>query len=467
MSYNPKSLIKTDEHGDNFEFIEKTSQNFLTKAKVEGCTAEIRAALNIEGTTRYARSQVTQHTDLNTIQFSLRLVQGKKLATGATSDLSPAGLDLLFQDTLSTLHRTPETPFYQGLPAPRSGSNVDLSGKDWTMESRADTIIEIVNAAQEIDPKVILAGTATETLRYTRVISTEGVDTEDSAHVNYFKVNAITGSPEERGYGQEELYWRYTLPSFSELANTATQTAKDTEKIETVDAGKHEVLLGPQAVADLMVYVMFSMDATSFHESNSFASDRLGDQIFDEKLTIRNLPRDPTQATLVRNFDEEGMITQNQMLFDKGVLKFIPYSSFHAAKYLDDKNLATGDYVSLLFGANAFPVSMAVDAGNKSLDDQIGEMEDGLYVKNFWYNRFTLRREGGLTGLTRNGLYHVKDGEIKGAVRNLRYTESFVNAFGPNNIISIGKNRTKFELSNCPAMHLKSYNFSSIAHSFD
>ena len=110
-------------------------------------------------------------------------------------------------------------------------------------------------------------------------------------------------------------------------------------------------------------------------------------------------------------------------------------------------------------------MSAKIENGSKTLDDQISEMEDGLYVKNFWYNRFTLRREGGLTGLTRNGLYHVKNGEIQGAVRNLRYTESFVNAFGHDNILSISRENRMFFMSTCPSMHLKGFNFSSIAHS--
>jgi predicted Zn-dependent protease len=467
MSYDPKSLFNDEEHGNPFELVETSVDWLLNEAKKQGFEAQVSSYLIVEGTTRFARSQVTQHTDLNTVSFNLKLAEGKRVASVSTSLTSPSGLQSLLDQTIKSVRNTPEISFFQGLPDSRVGKPVDLSGKDWSIEERADCIVESVNAAEEINDQVITAGTATETRLYTRIKSTQGIDTEDSSQRNYFKVNAITGEPEQRGYGQEELYWRHDTPNYTALAKEATQTAVDTENVITLDAKEYEVLLDTQAVSDLVVYILYSSDAISFHESNSFTSDRLGDQIFDEKFSINNAPRDVMNVTNVASFDREGLPTTNQDFIDQGVLKFVGYNSFMASKYLEDKNQATGTSLLMSWGAGFFPLSALIDNGDKSLEQQISEMEDGLYVKNFWYNRFTLRREGGLTGLTRNGLYHVKNGEIQGAVRNLRYTESFVNAFGKDNIISLSRERRMYDLSTCPSIHLKKFNFSSIAHSKD
>ncbi len=467
MSYNPKTLFHEEEHGDPFDFIDTSLSWMLNEAKKQGYDVQASAYFVVEGTTRYARSQVTQHTDLNTINFALKLARGKQVASVSSSMTNKEGLESLVNQAIKSVKNTPEIGFFQGLPSPKSGSTIDLSGKNWTIEERADAIIETVNAAEEVDKNAILAGTATENRSYTKIISTEGVDTEDSSHTNYFKVNAITGEPEERGYGQEELYWRLDKPDFSQLSKEAARTALDTVKVKTLDAKEYEVLLGTQAVADLVAYVLSSSDSISFHESNSYTSDRLGDQIFDDKFTIENTPRDRANVTNVASFDREGIPTENQSFIDKGVLKFVAYNSFFASKYLEDKNLATGTSLTMPWGPAFIPMSGSITGGDKSLENQISDMKDGLYVKNFWYNRFTLRREGGLTGLTRNGLYHVKDGEIQGAVRNLRYTESFVKAFGKDNIISLSKDRRMYDLSTCPSMHLEKFNFSSIAHSKD
>lgn len=460
MSYNPKQTINTQEHGNPFDTLEQGLEWLFNQAETRGYEAEISGQVNISGITRYAVNQVTQHTDINNLSFNLKLVEGKRMARASTTLLGKPGLEQLFDKVETNLRKSPEISFYQGLPEARKGETVDLSGVAWSIEDRADTVIEAVNAAQEIDGTVITAGTASSTISYTHLMSTQGIDVEDSGTTNYFKINAILGPPEARGYGQEEIYWRYDRPEITDMATNATQTSRDTLQLKTMDAQEYEVLLGPQAVSDLLVFVLFSADPVSFHESNSFTSDNLGAQIFDELLTIHDLPRNPREANIVRSFDAEGIPTTNQVFIDAGVLKFVPYDSFFAAKYLDDKNMVTGHAL----GQGAFPVSASVESGNKSLEEQISEVEDGLYIKNFWYNRFTKRREGGLTGLTRNGLYHVKDGEITGAVRNLRYTESFVRAFGPGNIVSLSKEKTKYNLANVPSIHLNKFNFSSVAH---
>ncbi|MFV2015233.1 MAG: hypothetical protein ACC656_07395, partial [Candidatus Heimdallarchaeota archaeon] len=80
MSYNPKTLFNHEEHGNPFDFIETSLGWLVNESKKLQYDVQASAYLNVEGTTRYARSQITQHTDLNTISFNLKLVQGKKVA---------------------------------------------------------------------------------------------------------------------------------------------------------------------------------------------------------------------------------------------------------------------------------------------------------------------------------------------------------------------------------------------------
>ena len=468
MTFDPRTKIDIQEHGNSFDLIDEKSKWLIDQSKKSGISAQVRTRWIIEGTTRYANSQVTQHTDLNTISIDLKLSKDKKFSQASSSILTDQGVQDLFNQVEKSLKNTPSIDFYQGLPESKKISLVDSKGLDWSMEDRAESIVTASNAAEELDGKVITAGTATETIEFRKVLSTEGIEVEDAVQRNYFKVNSICGEPEKRGYGQEELFWRYKVPDYAEMARTATQTAVDTINLLDLDAPKdYEVLLGPQSVSNLLVYVLFSLDATSFHESNSFASDRIGDKIFDKQFNLENLPRDPKQVTQTASFDFEGMPTENRALFEEGVLKFITYSSFSAAKYLGDKNASTSTFLELPWGSTTIPISISMEGGAKSLNDQISDVDDGLYVKNFWYNRFTLRREGGLTGLTRNGLYHIKNGEIQGAVRNLRYTESFLRAFGEGNILSLSKERRQFGMATVPSLHLRDFHFSSVAHTKD
>jgi predicted Zn-dependent protease len=70
-----------------------------------------------------------------------------------------------------------------------------------------------------------------------------------------------------------------------------------------------------------------------------------------------------------------------------------------------------------------------------------------------------------LTGLTRNGAWLISSGEIVRPVRNFRFTQSYVQALEPGNVLGIGSeaiaqpNRYEFVNTSAPVLHLRSWNF--------
>ena len=466
---NPKNLITSTDFSQPYDLIQSTLDYLVSITK--GFEYQITAHLLQEGTSRFANNQITQHTDIQNVLILLKLCKGKKMATASTTTLSHENLQSFVKNTANSLESSPDIAFFQGLPDPVKGSQIDGSGYDWSPEERVKVIAEAISSGKELNADVKLAGTATEQKHYKRIINSNNIDIEDSFQINYFKINAISGQPDQRGYGQESEYWRLKQPNYTALTEEAVKTSLQTIKFINLPAPKdYEVVLAESAVSNILEFVLFSINPVDYHEGNSFASDRIGEQIFDKKLSIDNLPHEPSKATIVGAFDNEGIATQNRTLIDSGVLKHVPYNSFFASKYLQDRNLSTGEDMTPLPYTSFYPapISAVVKTGSKSLENQISEVSDGLLVKTFWYNRYTIKKEGGLTGLTRNGLFHIKDGEVKGAVRNLRYTESFIKAFGPDNVISVGnKCKSDEEIIAVPSIHLNNYHFSSVAHSFD
>ena len=70
--------------------------------------------------------------------------------------------------------------------------------------------------------------------------------------------------------------------------------------------------------------------------------------------------------------------------------------------------------------------------------DVLAGVERGLLVTDLWYNRILDPKTQVVTGLTRNGLFLIEGGEVVGAVRNLRYTQSVAGAFGPGRVLAFG-----------------------------
>ncbi len=63
----------------------------------------------------------------------------------------------------------------------------------------------------------------------------------------------------------------------------------------------------------------------------------------------------------------------------------------------------------------------------------------GLLVTDLWYTRVLDPKSLVVTGLTRNGVWLIEDGEVTTAVRNLRFTQSYPQALAPGAVLGVGR----------------------------
>jgi predicted Zn-dependent protease len=82
------------------------------------------------------------------------------------------------------------------------------------------------------------------------------------------------------------------------------------------------------------------------------------------------------------------------------------------------------------------PTNLVLEGGGKTLDELIASVERGLLVTRFWYIRSVNPQTVQLTGLTRDGLFLIKDGKISSPVMNFRFNESPVRLL--QNTIAMG-----------------------------
>ena len=108
---------------------------------------------------------------------------------------------------------------------------------------------------------------------------------------------------------------------------------------------------------------------------------------------------------------------------------------------------------------------MFLEEGETSVEEMIASVERGLYVSTFNYCRVLDPKALTVTGLTRNGTFMIENGRITGAVTNLRFTQSFVDALSQGRVHTIG-NDARFADSEfgpgmlyVPSLHLESWNF--------
>ncbi|MEU4315643.1 metallopeptidase TldD-related protein [Nocardia sp. NPDC024068] len=207
----------------------------------------------------------------------------------------------------------------------------------------------------------------------------------------------------------------------SELSRRLDWSARRVE----LPAGRYETLLPPSTVADLLIYMYWSMEGRGAHEGHSaFATaggTRIGERLTDIPLTLSSDPDAPGLQCLP--FVATPASSEALSVFDNGM----------AARRVDWlRDGAIADLVYPRATAADYDASPTVPVGNllltggsgATLDEMIARTERGLLLTTLWYIREVDPATLLLTGLTRDGVYLVENGEVTGAVNNFRFNES-------------------------------------------
>ncbi len=190
-------------------------------------------------------------------------------------------------------------------------------------------------------------------------------------------------------------------------------------------AGRYETLMPPSTVADMMIYLGWSMDGRGAEEGRSALSAPGGGTRVGEKLTglPLTLYSDPFAPGLECSpFVHAGTSSERISLFDNGIdigrVDWIRDGSIHALAY---PRAAAAEFGT----APAVPAdNLLMTGGSAELADMVAATERGLLLTTLWYIRTVDPTTLLLTGLTRDGVYLVEDGEVTAAVNNFRFNES-------------------------------------------
>jgi len=195
-----------------------------------------------------------------------------------------------------------------------------------------------------------------------------------------------------------------------------------------VDPGRHATVLPPAAVADLMTYLYWSLDGREAFEGQTVFSKpaggtRIGDTLSSQPVSLSSDPVLPGLETFP--FAVARSSGGSSSVFDNG-LTLSATDWIRGGKL---EHLMTSRYTADLIGTpDATPgidnYVLSVDGASGSTDDVVAGLDHGLLVTCLWYIRQVDPQTLLLTGLTRDGVYQVENGEVTGAVNNFRFNES-------------------------------------------
>ncbi|MFC9630360.1 metallopeptidase TldD-related protein [Streptomyces mirabilis] len=211
-------------------------------------------------------------------------------------------------------------------------------------------------------------------------------------------------------------------------AELATRLGWAERRVE-LPAGRYETLLPPTAVADLLIYQMWSAAARDAAEGRTVFSKpgggtRVGEKLTELPLTLRSDPNEPglesAPFVLTHSSGDDASV------FDNG----LPLSATDWVREGTLTRLSTTRHSAGLTGLPVAPIigNLILDGGeDRSLEEMVAATDHRgpcLLLTCLWYIREVDPATLLLTGLTRDGVYLVENGQVVGEVNNFRFNES-------------------------------------------
>ncbi|MFD5390028.1 metallopeptidase TldD-related protein [Streptomyces sp. NPDC056697] len=253
-------------------------------------------------------------------------------------------------------------------------------------------------------------------------------------------------------------------------AELARRLAWAERRVE-LPAGRYETLLPPSAVADLLIDQLWSSSARDAAEGRTVFSKpgggtRVGEKLSELPLTLRSDPAEPgLEAAPFVIAHSSG---DDASVFDNG----LPLS---ATDWIRDGVLQKLITTRHTAGLTGLPLAPPVDnliadaGGTRSLEEMVASTERGLLLTCLWYIREVDPATLLLTGLTRDGVYLVENGEVVGEVNNFRFNESPVDLLA--RATEAGRTERTlarewsdyFNRAAVPALRIPDFNMSSVS----
>ncbi len=239
-----------------------------------------------------------------------------------------------------------------------------------------------------------------------------------------------------------------------------------------LEPGRYDTVLPPAAIADLMIYLYWSAGARDANDGRSVFSKpgdgtRVGDQLTTRPLRLWSDPHASGVESIP--FIAATASGGSSSVFDDGL-------SLGPTDWIKDGRLDALLQSRFTAQLTALPFTPAVDnlllgepGAAGSVEDLVSSVEHGLLLTCLWYIREVDPQTLLLTGLTRDGVFLIENGEVVAGVNNFRFNESPVDLLSRVSEIG-GTTRTLprewndwFTRTAMPPLRIPDFNMSTVS----
>lgn len=418
--------------------------------------AEVLFLAREEALTRFANSYIHQNVARQDAHVSVRVVLGKRIGVASTNDLSEDQLRKTTDEALAIARLQVEDPEFRSLPGPAPIPAVQAfsaATAACSPDERARRVGVICRLAKEKGLRA--SGSLATRSSEIGVANSLGV----RAHFADTHANLVTVVMGDTGSG----YSRAAAIDIADIDAEAVgreavdKALRSASPIE-LEPGEYEVVLEEYAVAELLSYMAYlGFSAQALQEGRSFM--RLGEQLVGPEITIWDDGLDP--SGLPMPFDFEGVPKQRLEIITQGIAKGVAYDSYTAGR--EPGRVSTGHALPAPNTFGPMPQNLFMAPGSTPRQELGRTIQRGLWVTRFHYVNPVHPLKAILTGMTRDGTFLIENGEITRPVKDLRFTQSILEAL--NHVVAISR---ETRLSGgfrgglrVPALHIGRFRFTS------
>ena len=404
----------------NFSEIAET---ILSASKAD--ETEVLAMEQDESLTRFANNCVHQNVTERNVQVTVRAVIGTKIGIAVSNDLRAESLRGLAARAYEAARLQPDNPEFKGLPEPHPVVVVaafDHAVAECPPEQRAMAVSLICKKAAEAACSA--AGSMTTSSLSIGVANSKGLRAEH--HSTLADASTVVMGSNSSGWAQSSG-WRLNAIDPEALVEEALGKVRMGVDPVDFEPGDYPVILDPYATADLLDMLAFDgMGALAVQEGRSWMNGRLGQRIMAESVHI--VDDGPSTSGIPWPFDFEGFPKKVVPIISAGVAVTPVYDSFTAGREAGKQSTGHATPPSPQGRFGPAPINLFLRPGTTSVEAMIRSTKLGLYITRFWYTRTVHPRDAVVTGMTRDGTFVIRDGEIAHPVKSLRFTQSYVEA---------------------------------------
>lgn len=395
--------------------------------------------------TRWANSSITTNLVQYDRQITVTVRLGQKTGNAETRDFSDAGLKTAVHEALSEARQARDNPNLPELLGPQEYIPVDAALPDlvnFGPGERARMVRDSIDIAER--KGVLGAGYIPKIDQTTCNANSRGLfayyRVAEAGFVLTCRLSDGSGSGWAGTTGIKDI----RMIDAKALTDVAADKALNSRRPRAIEPGRYTVILEPRANArflSLMTGLFSTIGggaaaggeaagggagggggrgggggvAGGLNTAGRFMADKkIGDKMFSDLFTLKSDVGNP-------------VLRQTPILNDNRPAKPVTWVENGILRAAGPNQGATPN------------MSLSMEGSNLSIADMVKQTRRGLLVTFFWYIRGVPSDDQPLlnTGMTRDGLFLIENGEIVGPVQNFRWNMSPI--VGYNNLTLVGK----------------------------